>query len=169
MRLIWRQKACHLVFLPLPCGWGCSLLLCSAWCCCVLCCAGILVERRAGALFALGYVQVLGPRRQLLRRGETSATAVLCWHGVVRGSGADTPVVSRTHRPPLSSCCFCISPLLPHTLSQDWTLHSLRGPNWALIRIWWWNSTPPAAEIPTCVIPNWTFGLSWLASKGWTL
>ena len=56
-----------------------------------------------------------------------------------------------------------------HTLSQDWTLHSLRGPNWALIRIWWRNSTPPAAEIPTCVIPNWTFWLSWQASEVWTL
>lgn len=61
------------------------------------------------------------------------------------------------------------SPLLPHTLFPDGSLNSLRGPNWDLIRIWWWNSTPPAADIPTCVIPNWTFGLSWLASKGWTL
>lgn len=60
--------------------------------------------RCAGALFALGYVHVPGPRWQLLHWGETSAITV------ARGSRADTPVVLRTHRLPSS---------LPHTLSQD--------------------------------------------------
>lgn len=69
------------------------------------------------------------------------------------------------NRPP----AFLLLPLPSHMLSQDWTLRSLRGPNRALIRIWWRNSTPQAAEILTRLIPNWTFWLSWQASKGWML
>lgn len=65
---------------------------------CVLLCWHISLRDVQALFSAPGYVQVLGPRRQSLRRGETSAIAVLGWNGVVRGSGADTPVVLRTRR-----------------------------------------------------------------------
>lgn len=171
MRLVWRRRACHLVFLPLPRGWDRSLLLCSALRCCVLCCAGILVWetcRRSSLPRVMFRSRGLGGSRCAGAKPLPSP----CWVGT-----AWWEEVGQTRwwcwehtaclSPPTVPTC---PPLLRlHALSQDWTLHSLRGPNWALIRIWWRNSTPPAAEIPTCVIPNWTFWLSWLASEVWTL
>ena len=72
---------------------------------CVMLCWHISLRDVQALFSAPGYVQVPGPRRQSLRRGETSAIAVLGWNGVVRGSGADTLVVLRTHRLPFSSYC----------------------------------------------------------------
>ena len=92
---------------------------CVAACCAVL---AFWLERHAAAVFALSYVQVPDPQRQLLPWGETSAIAVLEWRGE-RKWGRYAAGVENT--PPV----FLLLPFLHLVLPPPPASHAISRPN----------------------------------------